>query len=269
MRKIVAGSALTLLLFSTACADPSDPEGPDLLHALDAADVAADGAREHLEMMRTPGVPGLAFRGVIFPAILGNRPDCPSPLGVFECPPAERDGVTYERSITYLDASGSPQDAYDDATTASVHLLFTTAGTIANPRFEATRQHSLDLTLSGLVGNETEGIWNGSGEGFSERSRHLQGGARSYRVSTVSVVKDVRVPHPRTEDGWPLSGSIETRIDMTPLEGGGDARTVEATMTFDGTQMATLTVAGETFEVDLAARGKGPRHRDGPPGFGR
>jgi hypothetical protein len=61
---------------------------------------------------------------------------------------------------------------------------------------------------------------------------------------------------PRAENPWPLSGTITRVITVVITNGPNGDVTHERTVviTFNGTQFVTLTVNGEEFELDLAAR---------------
>ena len=101
-------------LFGLTSCDLTGTNAEDSLN-FDAALVAADGARDDLNMMHGPKL----GRG-IFPALFGGRPDCPKTQDVFLCDPMEHEGMTYTRTIVYRDASGNAQSAYDELTTASI-----------------------------------------------------------------------------------------------------------------------------------------------------
>ena len=75
-------------------------------------------------------------------------------------------------------------------------------------------------------------------------------------MSSTSVIDDVVHPVPRTDDAWPLSGTITRNMTVTAVGGpNGDVtknRTV--VITFNGTNLVTMTVDGEIFEIDLSTR---------------
>lgn len=121
-----------------------------------------------------------------------------------------------------------------------------------------------DLTVSGLAGAETSMTWNGTGSGsFSRVLSREDGETREYAMTHAGVIKDVVIPVPRAPNGWPVSGTITRTMTVTFTGGPRDGQTVErtVTITFNGTRFPTLTVNGETFEIDLMARG-----RPGKPG---
>lgn len=249
-------------LLIAGCDLGQSPDVPDSL-SFDAAVVATDGTLEDLRMMHGPR---LGLPDIVFPPLVGGRPDCPLSDDIFLCPPIERDGLTYTRTITYLDANGTPQDAYDEASTASIHYQISVEGEISRDRWSASIQRERDLLVTGLLDDDGAVTWNGTGSGNVSRSRHTDAGdVRTYNIISSAVIEDVVLPYPRTEDGWPLSGAITRNMVVTRTSDvdGTETREREVTVTFDGTQFATVTVGDETFSVDLSERrfGPGKMHR--------
>jgi len=80
-------------------------------------------------------------------------------------------------------------------------------------------------------------------------------------------INDVVVPYPRTEEGWPISGTIVRSISVTWTTGSGETETREreVTITFNGTQFVPVTVGDEEFTMDLSFRKFGPRGMQGRP----
>jgi hypothetical protein len=74
-------------------------------------------------------------------------------------------------------------------------------------------------------------------------------------------VTDVVVPVPRGADRFPISGSISHSCTVTFVGGPKDGQTITrtATVTFNGSETATLTVNGRIFDLDLKTRHRGER----------
>jgi hypothetical protein len=71
---------------------------------------------------------------------------------------------------------------------------------------------------------------------------------------------------PRTDDAWPLSGTITREVTIVVVNGpdGDVTKSRTVVITFNGTNLATMTVDGETFEIDLSTRsGRHPFRRRG------
>jgi len=61
---------------------------------------------------------------------------------------------------------------------------------------------------------------------------------------------------PRRDNPYPLSGSITRTIHaVITIDGVEEIRDVVTTITFDGDNTATMTVDGESYEVNLDDRG--------------
>lgn len=243
MRSIHRLSALGALAALAACS--TDPTESDPFVTLDAAVVAAEAAAQDVEVMRGPGGHfGLRLR--IDP-------------GKFNCDPAARDGLSIERTCTFRDAAGNTQPEYNETTTASVTVHTEIEGEINRGPLSATMNRTTDLTVSGLAGAETTIIWNGTGSGASSRVKQVDGGGtRQYDMTHSGTITNVVVPVPPSDDGWPLSGTITRDVTITFTGGPRDGTTAQRTVTieFNGTQFATLTVNGETYEYDLRSRGR-------------
>jgi hypothetical protein len=194
----------------------------------------------------------------------GWRGGCPydASTGRFTCLPHTGENITVTRSYGFKDAAGQPQPAYDAATTESANFRSTMSGSVTRERWSATIDRERDITASGLAGAETRHTIDGFGSSIESRSRHTDGGVRSYTMTATATFTNVVVPFPRSRGAWPLSGSITREVAAT-REGDGASAAVArtATLTFDGTRFASLVVGDRTFTVDLAS-GRTVRRRE-------
>lgn len=80
-----------------------------------------------------------------------------------------------------------------------------------------------------------------AGDGLPDR--------QELTITEATTIRDVVLPCPLSEESWPLSGSIlrENQIEGGP-QGPLDQTSI---LTFNGSRYATLTVDGETIEIDL------------------
>ena len=235
MKKMrISGLGLLATIALAGCSDANAPNTDDALDA-DVAMVAADAVLEDIQAMNS-GIGGFGSSPAMFSA----------------APPTER-----SRTITFLDADGNAQDAYDAELTASINVVIDMSGEVTRDTWTATIERHRDMVITGLLGDETSRTWNGTGSGSVQGSRHSdESGDRSYNMSSTSVITDVVRGLPRADNPYPLSGSITRDISITIVNGpnGDETRTRTVVITFNGTQFATLTINGETVEVDLAAR---------------
>lgn len=235
---------LGLAVMVGACSsDPAAPTDNSTLNS-DVAAFTAEAVGQDIEFMHGPrGLWGLGFGGE---------------FGRFECISVEHEGFSFERTCTFYDAGGVEQEAYDAETTASAAFHVSLSGSFDRGDWgSASFSKVRDLTVTGLEGQETSRTWNGSGTGtMTGVHMNRDGETVQMDVSTTGSITDLVIPVPRTDTSWPLSGTIAYSVSVT-FTGGphdGETRTRDVTVTFDGTQYATVTVNGETFTIDLAAR---------------
>ncbi|MES2123532.1 MAG: hypothetical protein V4503_02470 [Gemmatimonadota bacterium] len=266
--------AAGLLCFSAACSSsPSGSTSFDAAVSLDAATLAADGTAEDVDVMTgMDGGVGYLTSSPLLSAgasILNpptGRPGftgCNFASGAFRCPAETRGGLTVNRVVTLFDAQGGVQTAYDDQTTASIHIVASVSGDVSHGPWTATVARDRDFTITGLAGTETSRTVNGSGTEDVSRSRMTDGGeTRAYTMSgsftVANVVYPVRAPG---VDPWPTSGTITRTMVMTRSSGpnAGESITRTVVITFNGTSTPDATVNGVAFTLDLAAR-RAARH---------
>ncbi|MDZ4673105.1 MAG: hypothetical protein SGI84_01545 [Gemmatimonadota bacterium] len=255
IRNLAASSAVALLLAACSGGDATGPAGAELLLNADIAQLAVQGAAADIEVMGGPagrGMPGFGLFGVAL-----NGPGGPFAARDLGCRQLTTPVLTITRTCTFTDASGATQTSYDPTTTAAARIETTIAGTMAHQNWTAALERSSDVTVSGLAGAETQRTWNGSGAESVSRSRHTEGqGSRAYMADITVTITNVVVPVPSGPDTWPLSGSITRTMAGEITEGPRAGETIArtATITFNGTSTVTMTINGESFEVDLAAR---------------
>ena len=175
----------------------------------------------------------------------------------FRCGTHNREGLTIVRTCTFKDAAGAVQAAYHPETTASVAIHAEVDGTITRNDWSATVDRTRDLTVSGLAGTETQRTWNGTGSATSTRSRHSDAGeSRQYDVTATGAMTNVVVAVPRSENSWPLSGTVSKQVTIKITGGPRDGQTVtrSVTITFNGTQFVPIKVNDDTFTFDLKIR---------------
>jgi hypothetical protein len=240
MRNGITGAfvAVGTLIFS-ACSDTTTgPAGASDQINFDVAMVVADGTLDDLAAIRDCGNGELPLEG------------------------AER-----SCAVTYFDAAGNEQAAYDEVTTASMRLVTEINGEFERDGWLATVSRSREMTISGLEGAETSRTVNGSGSQAITRSKHSdENGTRTYEMFGTSSIENVVHGVPIEDNPYPLSGSITRDMTVLIIGGKNDGETHSrlAVITFNGTQFATVTVNGETYEIDLAAaKGRGRPTRGG------
>ncbi len=234
--------ALLTTIALAACNDANGPSEEDLALNEAVAAVAADAAIEDVQQM---------FFNLGAEPALGASYDAAAPPRNFS------------RTVTFYDAGGLVMDAYNAETTASMNIVVEMSGDVERDGWTASVSRSRDLTVSGLLGAETSRTWNGTGSGEVSRSQHRdEHGDRTYDMSSSVVIADVVRNFPRDLNPWPVSGTITRTVTVTITTAEGVVtRERTAVLTFNGTQFVILTVNGEEYEVDLAARETDRAHR--------
>ena len=170
-------------------------------------------------------------------------------------------------TATFYDEDGKVQDALDPLTTASIHLVIESTRDFSRDTWTGTGTRTRDIMITGLLGEETTRTVNGTGSADVTRSQHTdENGTRTYDMMSTSTIVDVLHPVPRTDESWPLLGTITRNVTINVINGpnGDVTRTRTVVITFNGTDMPSMTVDGEPFEVDMSTRsGRRPFHRRG------
>ena len=177
--------------------------------------------------------------------------------GRFSCPPITASGLTLNRDYAFFDANQTAQSAYSASLTASANFHVSVAGIHTVDAGADTVNRDRNLTVSGLAGAETSRTWSGTGTRNDSGERDNADVKRNYHTNDAVTISSVVVNLPRSQYPWPMSGTITRQISGTASvtkTGVSKSFSVSrtATVTFNGTQNATLTVGGNTYTLDLA-----------------
>jgi hypothetical protein len=227
-----------LALGAAACEDGTGAFDEAALRA-DAALVAADGMFQDLAHMQSP----TTWAGIGF---------APEAVGI------EIQGSrTFSKTVTFFNAANEEQPSYHPEETARMHVVADLTRVAAHSFWSAEITRHRDMNVTGLEGPETERTWNGDSNGEVDKSRHPEGGTvRSYDMTSSAVITNVMRGVPRADNPYPKSGTITRTIHaVRTVDGVEEVRDVVATITFDGDNTATMTVDGESWEINLDDRG--------------
>jgi hypothetical protein len=268
--------AILLTFGVAACSSDSTSPSTSVTQAQEQADVATaagDAAGEDVDVMlatyanasgahaseaariaRTPG-----FHAAADDWQLGGPCPYNADSGRHECDTVTNGhGLSLDRSYAFFDGT-TPQESFDALTTTSINFQVSLFGTVTGPAWTATVNRDRDLTVAaGDGGWSVSRMWDGSGEGSLSVDSDEGSLSRSYRLNSSTTITNVTVAEPRSENPWPLSGSITYVFDGTRTREG--ARTVSrtvsytATITFNGTSTVPLDMGTMQFCVDLATR---------------
>lgn len=258
-RRVFAGGSAAALaaLALTGCGDSTGP-ALDATTLQNSAVMVADATIEDVTLTTTP----FAFGALGTSPMLDGGQEGPGEPG---CRHGIGGNLSGTREVTFYDTLGVVQDAYDRTSTEEIHFLLDVAGDVTRDTWSASVQRNRDMTVSGLKGEETTRTFNGSGSETVSRSRVLDDGTQAtHDMTGTFTYQDVVVPVPGSEPRWPLSGTIHRTMNVDVVNGpnGDVSRTLDVTVTFDGTSTATAVINGETVEIDLSTRWGGfPIHR--------
>ncbi len=253
MKTLTRFTALGLALGLAACnADATTLSDTPLVTAPIDKDIAlssGDAAAQDIELMGAATGP----LGVGLAPSATAEDDVP-----FRCGTHSRDALTIVRTCAFKDAAGGAQDSYNPLTTASANIHAVITGGVTRDNWTATDINRVrDLIVSGLAGIETQRTWNGAGTGSSNRERHTENGeVRNYTTASTLTITNVVVPAPRTENSWPLSGTITRHVTITVVGGPNDGKTRErtVTITFNGSELVPVQVNDKSYTFDLKTR---------------
>ena len=255
MKNVMKLGIVTLSVVSVvACSDTIGPNSLVNSLTLDVAMIAADATIDEL------GDHVFDDLGRLFGAEALAAPSAAPSAG-------DQKNRNRTRTATYFDADGIEQADRDPLTTASIHVVIASTHEFSRASWTATGSRTRDLMITGLEGEETSRTVNGTGSSSVARSRHTdKNGARTYDMSSTSVIENVVHPVPRTDDTWPLSGTITRHVTVNIVNGkdGDVTKSRTVVITFNGTNLAAMTVDDETFEIDLSTReGRHPFRKTG------
>jgi hypothetical protein len=267
MKTLIRCGALTCAVVLGACSqDSTGTQATPLLNA-DVATVVADNTGDDVDIMREPVFfVSMPLAGPQLGPGSGdlNPANCTYNASTqrLECPVVTRAGtLSITRSYAFWDAANAVMDHYDAQLTAKANIQTHIEGERSGESWSGSIDRSRDMTVTGLAGTEAQRTWNGTGTSEVTRSRHNDSGdERSYEISCTLTVVNVVVPVPNGDPRFPLSGSITHQCTIRFDGGPRDGETVErtATVTFNGTATATVTVGDRTFDIDLTNRHRGP-----------
>jgi hypothetical protein len=269
---LVAAAATAAAL--AACGDTVAPTTGSLSDGQIAADVAAstgeaiagdvldfggDLSAAGVASIANLGTTGGMVRASIAAAVASCPYDAASQTHV--CAAVTERGLTVTRTYQFRDAADTPTQSYDAANTASIFFTRTADGTVTATNLNGvtwtgTTHRSQQSTVTGLLGDETQRVWNGIGQSHDTTDYSGTGGSRHYAGATIETTRDVVMALPRASFPYPQSGTITRTVDftLTATNGSGEitkavSRTVN--VTFNGTAQVPIQVNDVTCSLNL------------------
>ncbi len=176
--------------------------------------------------------------------------------GFVECAPQTFGGLTIDRSVQYLDASGKVQSAFDTATTNSIETRVSVSGSIVRRDNDtSTVAHTSDRKVSGL--KAAQRTINGTSAG-TEKTVGTDTIGHFTALRTIGdTTRNVVIPAPSagSPPPFPTSGTIVRQMQATlTYDGKNPASTTRReVITYNGTNTATVVITqdGQTKNCTL------------------
>ena len=275
-RSLLVGAPLLALVFAAACSSDSTSPIQITSDDVDQAAVisASDATAEDVSILSASDMTmsGGAVQNLVGGGMSMSRISVGAPsyawtfgdgctysasTGRFTCPAITAGGLTLNRDYAFFDANQTAQSAYSASTTASANFHVSVTGTHVVDNGQDVVNRDRNLTVSGLAGAETSRTWNGTGTRNDNGYRTVNDVKRSYTVNDAVTIASVVVNLPRSSNPWPMSGTITRQISGTAsVTKTGVSKsfsvTKTVTITFNGTQFATVTVGTNTYTLDLS-----------------
>lgn len=242
-------TAVSLVGCGGGTTDPGVAATPTVF--VDAAATASAVTTSEVARMVSPS-------GVSLMGSPGN-PDptlgCAFTAGHFVCGVTVAGGLTGTTTVTLFAANGSTQTAYDSLETASVQFDTDVGGRTAVGAWDAVVGRHRHLVETGLAGVELTHIWNGTGMDTLLVVDSTGGPpTRSYTVFAAVTITNVVAPAPGSTVRWPVTGSISQQLTLAATSGESTGQTfhLQATVSFNSTELVPLIVGNRTFTLNLA-----------------
>jgi hypothetical protein len=227
-----------------ACADDATAPEP----STDEVDATADV----LALAEQLGLPGTNADRETGSAPIGTTRDpCryDEGRGWWVCAPVIRDGLTFQRSFAYVDGDGNPMRRFDRLLTAAVKTRNAVFGTTQRENATVRIRSAGEMTVGGLLGEETTHILDGREVGRREMEIVTDEGTARSLVEFANQTVAVVVPVMRRADGvapsrqWPLSGQTIRGHAVTATRN-GETHTDRwrETTTFNGTAIVPVEI---------------------------
>ncbi|HEY4734432.1 MAG TPA: hypothetical protein VIH53_07775 [Gemmatimonadaceae bacterium] len=162
------------------------------------------------------------------------------------CAPVARRGLTINRSFSYLNASGTPQQVFDTATTNTVNVLTTVTGTKVHHDDDTSMVNSKsDITVVGLASGSTQRTVNATTSGTESTVGTDRDGVKFTSLRTAGdTVTGVVIPLQNGRPTFPTAGTIVRSMQATVTLAGQTPTTSSRreVITFDGTSTAQVSV---------------------------
>ena len=162
-----------------------------------------------------------------------------------DCAAITHDGLTINRSFSFLDKAGAVQQAFDTATTNTVNVKKSVSGTITHhATVTSTVNGSSDLTVAGLASGSTQRTVDGKSAGTDASTGTRDGVAFTASRSAGDTITALVIPIQKDHPTYPTAGTIVRSMTATVTVTGKTPSTSSRreVITFDGSATAKVVI---------------------------
>jgi hypothetical protein len=162
-----------------------------------------------------------------------------------ECPTITHDGLTINRSFSFLDASGAVQQAFVRGTTNTVNVRKSVSGTVTHHEtVTSTVTGSSDLTVAGLASGSTQRTVDGKSAGTDASTGTRDGVAFTASRAAGDTITGLVIPIQEDHPTFPTAGTIIRSMTATVTVTGKTPSTSSRreVITFDGSAIAKVVI---------------------------
>jgi len=178
----------------------------------------------------------------------GISPTCTYASGRYTCSATTEQGLSVTRSFAFYNAQGQTVQNWDPTVVESVNFQAQMDGDFSRDLvWNASVHRTADLTVSGLISQAPQRLWNGTGNGTESISHIGLDGIRSLSGTSSIAIVNVLMPAKDAASQNPISGSITVDVQYTAsLQGATGAVSKDVTrhvvVTFNGTTSPALQI---------------------------
>jgi len=162
-----------------------------------------------------------------------------------ECAAVTHGGLTVNRSLSFLDASGAVEQSFDTALTNTVNVRTSVSGTRTHHQTAtSTVNSSSDFTVTGLASGSTQRTVNGKAAGTETTAGTKDSVAftatRIAGDTTTGLVIPIQNDHPT----YPIAGTVirAMQATVTPATGTASTSSRREVITYDGSATAKVVI---------------------------
>ena len=162
-----------------------------------------------------------------------------------ECTIVRENGLTINRSFSFLDASGAVQQAFDTATTNTVNVKTSVSGTITHHETAtSTVKVSSDFTVTGLASGSTQRTVNGTSAGTELTTGTKEEVAFTASRTAGDTITGVVIPLQDGRPTYPTAGTVVRSMQATVTLSGASPSTSSRreVVTYDGSATAKVVI---------------------------